>query len=78
MNAMDFFFEWKPMPEENKVKFACTKLKAHIMIWWDHVQKDRVRKEKGKIKTWSKMEKNCEKLFWLWTVPRPFFMDLKT
>ena len=24
--------EWKPMIEENKVKFACAKLKGHAMI----------------------------------------------
>jgi hypothetical protein len=34
LNAMEFFFEWKPM---TKVKFASTKLKVHTMIWWDHV-----------------------------------------
>jgi hypothetical protein len=32
LNAMDKFFEWQPMPKENKVKFACTKLKGHTMI----------------------------------------------
>ena len=31
------FFEWKPMIEEKKMKFACTKLKGHAMIWWDHL-----------------------------------------
>jgi hypothetical protein len=38
------------MPEENKVKLGCTKMKGHAMIWWDHVQKGRVRKGKDKIK----------------------------
>ena len=51
LNAMDTFFEWQPMLEEKKVKFACTKLMGHSMIWWDHVQKERVRKGKEKIKT---------------------------
>jgi hypothetical protein len=36
LNTMEMFFEWQPMPKE-KVKFACTKLKGHTMIWWDHV-----------------------------------------
>ena len=57
LNSMEKFFEWKPMIEEKKVKFACTKLKGHAMIWWDHVQKDRTKKGKDKIKTWKKMEK---------------------
>ena len=63
MNAMDKIFEWKPMPEEKKVKFACTKLKVHAMIWWDHVHKDRVRKGKDKIKTWRRMEKKLPEFF---------------
>lgn len=62
LNNMKKFFEWKPMIEEKKLKFACTKLKGHAMIWWDHVKKDGANKGKGKIQTWSKMEKNlCQK-----------------
>jgi len=49
LNAMVTFFEWKPMTEEKKLKFTCTKLKGHAMIWWDHVQQDRARKGKEKI-----------------------------
>ena len=63
MNSMETLFEWKPMIEENKVKFACTKLKGHAMIWWDHVQKDRTKKGKDKIKTWKKMEKRLREKF---------------
>lgn len=57
LNEMGNFFEWKPMTEEKEMKFACIKLKGHTMIWWDHLQKERTRKGKEKIKTWSKMEK---------------------
>ena len=60
---MEKFFEWKPMIEENKVKFACTKLKGHAMIWWDHVQKHRTKKGKDKIKTGKKVEKRLRENF---------------
>ena len=63
MNSMDLFFEWKPMIEEKKVKFTCTKLKGHAMIQWDHVQKDKTQKGKYKIKTWKKMEKRLREKF---------------
>ena len=33
LNEMGNFFEWKPMIEEKKMKFASTKLKGHEMIW---------------------------------------------
>jgi hypothetical protein len=32
LNAIEIIFEWKPMMEEKKVKFACTNLKGHAMI----------------------------------------------
>jgi hypothetical protein len=51
------------MRVENKVKFACTKMKGHAMIWWDHVYKHKVRKGKDKINTWSKMEKKLREMF---------------
>ena len=63
LNSMEIFFEWKLMIEEKKVKFTCTKLKGHAMIWWDHVQKDRTKKGKDKIKTWKKMEKRLREKF---------------
>ena len=48
LNSMESIFEWNPMTEEKKMKFACTKLKGHAMIWWDHVQKERTKKENSK------------------------------
>ena len=51
------------MTEEKKMKFACTKLKGHAMIWWDHLQKERVRNGKEKIRTWIKMEKRLREKF---------------
>ena len=60
LNSMEKFFEWKHMTEEKMAKFACTKLKGHAMIWWDHVQKYRTKKGKSKIKRWKKMEKNSQ------------------
>ena len=32
LDEMSKFFDWKPMKEEKKMKFACTKLKGHAMI----------------------------------------------
>lgn len=51
------------MIEEKKMKFACMKLKGHAMIWWDHLQKEQVKKKKDKIKIWSKMEKKLREKF---------------
>ena len=60
LNSMEKFFEWKLMIEEKKVKFAWTKLKGHAMIWWDHVQQYRTKKEKTKSKPGKRWRKGCE------------------
>lgn len=65
--------EWKPMTEEKKLKFACTKLKGHAMIWWDHVQQDRAREGKDKIRIQEKYgEKVVQKIYSLGLRPDPF------
>lgn len=51
------------MTKENKVKFAFTKMKGHAMIQWDHVQKDKTKKGKEKIRTWKKMKKKLQEKF---------------
>ena len=66
LNSMEFFFEWKPMIEEKKMKFACTKIKGQTMIQWDSCAERQNKKRKAKIKTWNKMENK---------VVREFFVD---
>ena len=56
---MEKKIEWKPMKEEKKVKFTCTKLKGHAMNWWDHVEKDRTKKGKRQNQN---LEKDGEKV----------------
>ena len=78
MKSMELFFEWKSMIEEKKVKFACTKLKGHAMIWWDHVQKDRTKKEKTKSKPRKRWRKGCEKNSCLWTIHKLISVNFRT
>lgn len=51
------------MTEEKRMKFACTKIKGHAMICRDHLQKERIRNGKEKIKSWIKMEKKLREKF---------------
>ena len=60
LNSIEKLFEWMSMIEEKKVKFACTKLKGHAMIWWHHVQKDRRKKGKTKSKPIKRWRTRCE------------------
>ena len=38
---MDKHFDFYKVPEDNKVKFAVTRLKGHALLWWDGVQAER-------------------------------------
>ena len=38
-----------------KVKIVVTKMKGHASLWWDHLQIERDKRRKEKIKTWVKM-----------------------
>ena len=55
ITEMEKYFEYENIPEDKKVKIASTKLKSHASLWWEHLQLDRKRKGKDKIKVWNKM-----------------------
>lgn len=55
ITKMEKYFEYENIPEDKKVNIASTKLKSHASLWWEHLQLDRKRKRKDKIKVWSKM-----------------------
>lgn len=37
------------------MKFARTRLKGHVAMWWDFVQSERRRKNREKISMWEQM-----------------------
>ena len=45
------------------MKIAVTRLKGHASLWWEHLQTDRQRRGKEKIRTWLKMVKKVKKKF---------------
>lgn len=60
---MEKYFEWSSLIEEKKVKLACTKLKGHALIRWDHIQAKCQRKGKEHIRSWEKMKKKLQTKF---------------
>ena len=58
-------FEYENTPDNRKVKIIVIKLKGHASLWWEHLQIDRQRKGKQKIKTWEKMVNKIKKKFLL-------------
>lgn len=58
---MEKYFKYEGTPDNKKVKIIVTKLKGHGSLWWDHLQIDRQKRGKEKIKTWMKMLGKMEK-----------------
>lgn len=55
IDAMDNYFEYKEVANEQKVKFAKTKLKGLTLTWWNYVQEETVKKSKAKISSRDRM-----------------------
>ena len=50
ISEMDKYFECEEVSKDRRVKFVVTKLKGHVALWWDSVQKKRRRLNKARSK----------------------------
>jgi hypothetical protein len=72
VRAMDKYFDYEDIKEDNMVKNAVTRLKGHATLWWDELQADRRCKGKKKIKSSDRMvAKIKEKL-----IPKDYQINL--
>lgn len=55
IGAMDSYFEYEEISEEQKVKLAKTKLNGHASLWWDYIQSERRKNGKPIITSWDRM-----------------------
>jgi len=63
LQTVERVFEFKDIPDERKVKLVALKLRKYASIWWSNVVTKRVRKGKGKIRTWEKMKSKLKSKF---------------
>jgi hypothetical protein len=42
IGELERYFEYENVQDPNRVRFSMTKLKGHVALWWDMLQKDRV------------------------------------
>ena len=63
ISDMEKFFEYENTPNNRKVKIVVTRLKGHASLWLEHLQIDRQRRGKEKIRTWPKMVNKVNKNF---------------
>ena len=60
---MEKFFEYEKILTNRKVKIVVTRLKGHASLWWEHMQTNRQRRGKEKIRTWPKMVNKVKNKF---------------
>lgn len=75
---MDKFFEYKSIPEDQKVKFVVTRLRVYASAWWDKIQHMRLRKGKSKIVSWEKMKARLHENFIPLNFAQSIFMQFNT
>ena len=63
LQTVERVFEFKDIPDERKVKLVALKLRKYASIWWSNVVTKRVRKGKGKIRSWEKMKSKLKSKF---------------
>jgi len=52
LQTVERIFEYKDISDDKKVKLVALKLRKYASIWWANLVATRVRKGKGKIRTW--------------------------
>ena len=56
IQTVERVFEYKEIPDEQKVKVIALKLRKYASLWWTNLLAKRARQGKGKIRTWEKMK----------------------
>lgn len=72
ISSLDKYFDYEEVDDKKKVKFAITRLKGHVAIWWDELQTSRTRKGKSKIKKWDKIVRKMKAKF----MPKDYQLNL--
>jgi hypothetical protein len=72
IRALDKYFDYEEIEDENKVKHVVTRLKGHATLWWDELQAERRHKGKKKIKNWDRMVAKLKDKF----IPKEYQINL--
>ncbi|XP_057543874.1 uncharacterized protein LOC130823266 [Amaranthus tricolor] len=62
-DRMDNYFEFKNTPPDQQYKLAKIKLTKSTAIWLEGLQKRRVREERGRINSWTKLKKHMKRKY---------------
>ncbi|XP_050368930.1 uncharacterized protein LOC126787035 [Argentina anserina] len=63
LNTVERVFDYKVVPDEDRVKMVAIKLTKQASAWWETLKLRRERLGKSKIKSWEKMKKAMKEKF---------------
>lgn len=63
LHTVDRIFEYKEVPENQKVKLVAIKLKKYASLWWENLRRQRAHEGRSRIVTWEKMKKELKRKF---------------
>ena len=70
INALSKYFDFEEIEDKKKVRYAATRLKAHI--WWDELHIHRERRGKKNNNSWDKMLHKIKTQF----MPKDYHLNL--
>ena len=72
ISSLEKYFDNEEIDDKKKVKFAATRLKGHVAMWWDELKLSKERKGKPKIRQWDRMVSNLKGKF----MPKDYQLNL--
>jgi hypothetical protein len=72
INAMEKYFKYEDIDEENKFKNFVTRSKGHASLWCDELKDDRRKKGKAKIMNWDRIMAKFKAKF----IPKDYQLNL--
>ena len=70
---IEHVFSYNSYSEEQKVRLAAAEFSDYALIWWNKLQRERIRDEEHLVDTWAEMKRVMRK----WYIPPNFHRDLK-
>ena len=78
VQALERFFEIKEYSDEEAFKVAVLKLKKYSSLWYENIKRQRARKGKPRIRTWSILKKLMTKWFLLDNYKRDLYFRVSS
>ncbi|VFQ73716.1 unnamed protein product [Cuscuta campestris] len=78
LNEVDRIFEYKDVPDRDKVKLVAIKLHGRACAWWEQMRRSREKKGKPKINDWEKMKGKMRAHFLPFGYTQTLFQRLHT